>query len=72
MALEIEKVQKSKLENERARLKTGRSVLYQVVLFEQDYANSQVMTLKTELQILALLAQMKTYLPATNPPGGQS
>lgn len=72
MALEIEKVQKSKLENERARLKTGRSVLYQVVLFEQDYANSQVMTLKTELQILALLAQMKTYLPATNTPGGQS
>lgn len=63
MAQEIEKVQKQKLEHERNRLKTGRSVLYQVVLFEQDYANSQVMKLKTELQILALMAQMKTYLP---------
>lgn len=69
MAQEIEKIQKQKLEHERNRLKTGRSVLYQVVLFEQDYANSQVMKLKTELQILALLAQMKTYLPVEEKPG---
>jgi outer membrane protein TolC len=67
MAQSIEKVQEQKLENERSRLKTGRSVLYQVVLFEQDYANSQVMTLKTELQILALMAQMKTYMNPTGP-----
>jgi outer membrane protein TolC len=63
MAKEMEKVQQQKLENERARLKKGRSVLYQVVQFEQDYANSQILTLKTELQILALSAQMKTYIP---------
>jgi len=71
MAKEIEKVQKQKLDNERNRLKTGRSVLYQVVLFEQDYANSQVMKLKTELQILALMAQMKTYLPQQELTGEQ-
>jgi outer membrane protein TolC len=63
MAQTMEKVQQDKLENERARLKTGRSVLYQVLQFEQDYANSQALTLKTELQLLALQAQMKTYLP---------
>lgn len=71
MAQEIEKIQQGKLENERARLKKGRSVLYQVVLFEQDYANSQVMTLKTELQILSLLAQMKTYLNNSQTPSGE-
>ncbi len=69
LAKDIEKVQQQKLENERARLKTGRSVLYQVVLFEQDYASSQIVMLKTELQILALLAQMKTYLPLEANPG---
>ena len=68
LAKEIEKTQQKKLENERARMKMGRSVLYQVVLFEQDYANSQLLTLKTELQILAFLSQMKTYLPLGETP----
>ena len=68
LAKEIEKTQQKKLENERARMKMGRSVLYQVVLFEQDYANSQLLTLKTELQFLAFLSQMKTYLPLGETP----
>ncbi len=57
----IEDSQSKKLERERERLKLGRSVTFQVLQFEQDYALSQMMRLKTQGEVLGLSAQLRTY-----------
>lgn len=61
LAVAIEDAQEGKLKHERERLKRGRSVTYQVLLFEQDFSAAQAIRLKTESEILRVLAQMKTY-----------
>lgn len=57
----IEAAQKSKLENERKLLKQGRTSTYQILLFEQDYSNSQLTTIQTAYKLLSLIAQEKLY-----------
>lgn len=57
----IENVQKEKYENERARLLRGRTTTFQALQFETDYATTQLNTLKTQSEVLGLLAQMKLY-----------
>ena len=57
----IEDSQSKKLERERERLKLGRSVTFQVLQFEQDYALSQMLRLKTQGEVLGLSAQLRTY-----------
>lgn len=57
----FEKVQAEKVEYERQRLRRGRTTTYQVLAFEQDYANSQLNRIRAEANILGLIAQMKTF-----------
>ncbi len=57
----IENAQKLKLENERRLLKQGRTTTYQILLFEQDYSNSQLTTVQNAYQLLSLIAQEKLY-----------
>ncbi len=57
----IELAQKLKLENERRLLKQGRTTTYQILLFEQDYLNSQLMTIQLAYKMLALISQKKLY-----------
>ncbi|MCM2278054.1 MAG: TolC family protein [Oligoflexia bacterium] len=59
--LAMEKVQEAKLAAERDRHDRGRSTTYQVLLFEQDYAQAQLGRLQAETMILRLLARMKTF-----------
>jgi outer membrane protein TolC len=61
LAQAIEAAQKSKLENERKLLKQGRTSTYQILLFEQDYSNSQLTTIQTAYKLLSLIAQEKLY-----------
>jgi outer membrane protein TolC len=61
LTLAFQKTQSQKLEHERARLKRGRSVTYQVLLFEQDYSNAEVLRLKTELEILSIVSQLRLF-----------
>lgn len=61
LSFNIETVQKKKLERERQRLKVGRSVTYQVILFEQDFAAAELLRLKTQAEVLGLHAQLKLY-----------
>lgn len=61
LSLKIEEVQKQKLENERFRLRQGRTSTYQVLLFEQDYSNSQLATIQTATVLLNLIADQKLY-----------
>jgi len=57
----LEEVQREKFENERQRLLRGRTTTYQTLTFEQDYASSQLQRLRTEAELLQIIAQMKTY-----------
>lgn len=61
LAQMIESSQKSKLENERKLLKQGRTSTYQILLFEQDYSNSQLTTIQIANQLLGLIAEEKLY-----------
>lgn len=61
MARVYEMKQKEKLDYERDRFGRGRTTTYQVILFEQDYATSQLARIKVQADIFGILAQMKTF-----------
>jgi outer membrane protein TolC len=61
LAQAIETAQKLKLENERKLLKQGRTTTYQILLFEQDFSNSQLTTIQTAYKMANLIAQQKLY-----------
>ncbi|MCO5143464.1 MAG: TolC family protein [Oligoflexia bacterium] len=57
----VESIQKEKYEHEQERLLRGRTTTYQALSFEQDYAATQLTTLRTQSEVLQLLARMKLY-----------
>ena len=61
LARVMEGAQKAKLENERVRLRQGRTTTYQILLFEQDHISAQVARIRAASQILALKSQVKLY-----------
>lgn len=61
LATNIVNAQKIKVENERTRLRQGRTTTYQVLLFEQDFSQSEVARVQAAAQILGLQAQIKLY-----------
>lgn len=63
LAEKITEAQKIKVINERDRLTKGRTVTFQVLNFEQDYAQSELLKIKSETEVLNLYAQLKTFSP---------
>ncbi len=61
LANEIESAQKQKLEYEKNRLERGRTTTYQILLFEQDYANAQLGAIKAKADILSIIAKLKSF-----------
>ncbi len=57
----IEEAQKIKASNERDRLSKGRTVTFQVLNFEQDYAQSELSRIQSETAILNLYSQLKVF-----------
>lgn len=57
----IVNIQKQKVENERVRLRQGRTTTYQVLLFEQDYTTAEVNRVSAAAQMLGLQTQVKLY-----------
>ncbi|MBC7538983.1 MAG: TolC family protein [Bacteriovorax sp.] len=57
----IEEAQKIKASNERDRLSKGRTVTFQVLNFEQDYAQSELARIQNETNILNIYSQLKIY-----------
>ena len=57
----MEKAQKAKLDNERVRLRQGRTTTYQILLFEQDYLAAEVARIRAANQIISLKSQIKLY-----------
>ncbi|MBC7530873.1 MAG: TolC family protein [Oligoflexus sp.] len=65
LATELEQAQKEKLSYEKQRLSIGRTTTYQILMFEQDYANAQLATIKSKADILGILARLKSFGDAT-------
>lgn len=61
LAESMEKAQKLKLNNERNRLRQGRTTTYQVLLFEQDYLSAELARIQSAAQIINLNSQIKLY-----------
>jgi outer membrane protein TolC len=57
----IEEAQKIKATNERDRLSKGRTVTFQVLNFEQDYAQSELARIQNETNILNIYSQLKIF-----------
>jgi len=61
IAEKLADIQKKKAANERAQLKRGRSTTYQSLIFETDFNQAEYQRIKTQSEVLSLLAQMKTF-----------
>ncbi|MGK5089308.1 TolC family protein [Bdellovibrionota bacterium FG-2] len=61
LSISIEGAQKLKLDHEKDRLTRGRTVTFQVLMFEQDYASAQLNRIRAQADILRTVAMMKTY-----------
>ncbi len=61
LASGYEEAQKSKYEFERLRHAKGRSTTFYVLQFEQEYALAQVNRLRAQVEVLGLVAQLKTF-----------
>lgn len=58
---QLERTQFRKVEEERLRLNRGKTILAQVLMFEQDYANVRSQRLGLELQVRQWLAQRSLF-----------
>lgn len=61
LAETMERAQKAKLDNERIRLRQGRTTTYQILLFEQDYLVSEIARIRAANQIITLKSQIQLY-----------
>jgi outer membrane protein TolC len=55
------RVQERKLNTERRRYNQGRTTTFQVLQFEQDYANTQLLKLRYERELIAVYNQLKLF-----------
>lgn len=62
----IEDAQRVKANNERDRLSRGRTVTFQVLNFEQEYAQSELAKIQSETNILNIYSQLKTFSAGGN------
>ncbi len=61
LARELEKIQDEKLTNERDRLQRGRSTTFQLIQFETDFSAAQLARLRSQFEVIRLVAQLKTF-----------
>lgn len=57
----LEGSQREKLDSERKRHNRGRTTLYQVLQYEQDFVSSQLNTIRTESECHMLMNELKLY-----------
>jgi len=61
LAAEIAAIQKQRSDNERARHRTGRTTMFQVLMAEQDLAQADLNLIRSQAEMLRIIAQMKTF-----------
>ena len=57
----IEQVQQKKLLHEKERLNRGRTTTFQVLQFEQEYAQAQLVRIQSQADVLQIIARMKLF-----------
>jgi outer membrane protein TolC len=57
----LEKAQEKKLFTEKGRFNQGRTTTFQVLQFEQDFANAQLLRLKNERELITVYNQLKLF-----------
>jgi outer membrane protein TolC len=61
ISINVEKASREKVTYERFRHDRGRTTMYQVILFENDYASSQLARIRSQADILNAYAQLRTF-----------
>ena len=61
LANEIAAIQKQRSATERERHKTGRTTMFQVLMAEQDLAQSELNLIRSQADMLRTIAQMKSF-----------
>lgn len=57
----LSRIQKEKLTHEQDRLSKGRSTTYQVLVFEQHFAQTEIARIQAQREIITLIQKMKLY-----------
>lgn len=57
----LEKVQERKLSSEKRRYNQGRTTTFQVLQFEQDFANAQLLKLRNERELIVVYNQLMLF-----------
>lgn len=57
----LEKVQEKKLLSEKRRYNQGRTTTFQVLQFEQDFANAQLLKLRNERELIVVYNQLMLF-----------
>ena len=60
-AEKISQTQRAKTTNERNRLTNGRTTTFQVLIFELDLAQAEILKIQTETDLLNIYAQLKIF-----------
>lgn len=61
ISLDVEKANREKVTYERYRHDRGRTTLYQVILFENDYADAELARIRAQADVLNAYAQLRTF-----------
>jgi outer membrane protein TolC len=61
LSIKLEKVQEKKLLTEKRRYNQGRTTTFQVLQFEQDFANAQLLKLRNERELITVYNQLKLF-----------
>jgi outer membrane protein TolC len=61
IAVKLSAIQKRKVENERVRLKRGRTTTYQTLIFNIDFNSAEAARIQAQGQVLAILAKLRTF-----------
>ena len=57
----MEEIQQRKLAAEKKRFNQGRTTTFQVLQFEQDFANTQLLTIRNEQELVTTYNQLKLF-----------
>ncbi len=66
LSRELVAIQEKKLLAEKRRYNQGRTTTFQVLQFEQDFANAQLLKLRNERELIAVYNQLKLFSGAAN------
>lgn len=66
LAQKMVQVQEKKLVTEKRRFNQGRTTTFQVLQFEQDFANAQLLKLRYERELISVYNQLKLFAGVDN------